>query len=114
VLEQASWADDLKNVRDDIVHFGADTLVFPDEHDILFQVHKRQVRLVLLERVMHNENIVDFRKYAALILGSILLWREQLASILGGGLDMESDAPTQGWHHHPGLAMLRDWSGLLA
>lgn len=114
LLNDAGWAEDVRTVRDSIVHFGADTLVFPDEHDILFQVHRRQSRLVLLDRVMHNENIVDFRKYAALTLGLLLLWRERAAGVLRRGFDLELDKPNEGWNHHPGLAHLQDWSTLLS
>lgn len=113
LMQQTSWAEDLRQVRDDIVHRGADTLVFPDQDEILFQVHQRERRLVLLKGVMHNENIVDFRKYAATTLGALLLLREDLAPILRQGLHLSPDEPTQGWNRHRGLALLREWLQLL-
>jgi hypothetical protein len=109
VLQRTAWAEDLRQVRDDIVHRGADTLVFPDHNDILFQVHQREKRLVLLHDVMHNEHIVDFRKYAALTLGTLLNLREELAPILIEGLQMPRDERNQGWNRHGGLALLREW-----
>lgn len=113
LIDDAQWADDVRDVRDDIVHRGADTLVFPDEAEILFQVHQRERRLVLLEGIMHNENVVDFRKYAALTLGLLMTWRERVAGLLRRGIYLDGDPPGPGWNRHSGLELLSDWSKLL-
>lgn len=113
LMEEASWAEDVRDVRDDIVHHGADTLVFPDEDEILFQVHQREKRLVLPEGVMRNENLVDFRRYSALTLGLLMDWRERVATLLRRGIALDGDPPGHGWSRHAGLELLRDWSKLL-
>lgn len=114
VMQQTSWADDVKRVRDDIVHRGASTLVFSDQADILFQIHQREKRLVLLEGVMHNENIVDFRRYAATTLGALLLMLEDLAPMIRAGFCVPNEGPGQGWNRHGGLKLLRDWLQMIA
>lgn len=113
LIDDAQWVEEMRDVRDDIVHRGADTLVFPDEDDILFQVHQRERRLVLLEGVMHNENLVDFRRYAALTLGLLMTWRERVAAVLRRGIALDGDPPSHGWNRHSGMGLLRDWSALL-
>lgn len=113
LLTEARWAEDVRDVRDDVVHRGADTLVFPDREEILFQVHQREKRLVLLDGVMQNENVVDFRKYAALTMGLLMTWRERVAAILRQGIRLDGDPPGHGWNRHSGMELLRDWSKLL-
>lgn len=113
LLEEASWTEEVRNVRNDIVHQGADTLVFPDKDEVLFQVHQREKKLVVLEGVMHNENIVDFRQYSALTLGLFVDWRERVAALLRRGIALDGDPPGDGRNLHGGLQLLRDWSQLL-
>jgi hypothetical protein len=86
VVRSADWFDNLKTIRDESVHRGGMTLVFPDEKDILFQVYKGHENLVSIPEVMYNENVVRFESYAGLHFGYLIALLEDLAKIVEGRL----------------------------
>lgn len=59
----ADWFDDIKKVRDESVHNGGFTAVFPEGEMILFQVLKGYESLVSIPEVMYNDNVVNFEPY---------------------------------------------------
>jgi hypothetical protein len=71
------WFDDLKNVRDVIVHHGGVTLVFPEKDRILFLIPKGYEHLVSIPEIMYNENVVDFELYAGMYFGYLVAFLEQ-------------------------------------
>lgn len=104
----SEWFYGLRKIRDMTVHEGGFTLVFPIEEVIGFMVLQpgsgfRVPESVLPTEVMYNENVVNFRKYAAVHLCWLLSLGETIVGRLlsrwntgvdpgihasGGGVDM--------------------------
>lgn len=78
----ADWFDNLRTVRDESVHRGGMTMVFPDKKEILFQVSKGFHNLVSIPEVMYNENVVRFEPYAGMHFGYLISLLEDLSVII--------------------------------
>jgi hypothetical protein len=106
VVQSCEWFPELRHLRDDLVHYGADQLAFPDRGAILFQVYKRTEKRILLPAVMHSENVVDFERYGALVWARLVVFLEDLAvAALRAGLVPEPEAgPVRAYN--PGIAVL--------
>ncbi len=76
------WYKDFKNVRDEIVHRGAFTMVFLDKESILFQVDKGYENLVSIPEIMYNDNVVFFELYSAMYFGYLIAFLEDFAKAL--------------------------------
>lgn len=91
LLKSATWYPQIVSIRDQTVHFGAQTLVFGEGSDgILFQVMgKTASRLAQQEPIlMFNENVVYFDRYAAYFMACLLSWLEKFASVAYSRLGM--------------------------
>jgi len=76
------WYDDLKNVRDNIVHEGADTNSIAEEGRILFQVSKDAKYLISFPEVQFNENLIDFELYAGVYFGYLISFLEEASKVI--------------------------------
>lgn len=68
MISTADWFDEIRDVRDGLIHEGAQTLIFDDETDsILFQVHPASgVRSMISKKhMMYNDNVAYFDRFAA-------------------------------------------------
>ena len=101
------WFDDLKTIRESIIHKGGFTLVFLEKNRILFQVHEGISRKVLIPEVMFNENVVDFELYAGLYLSYLLAYLEEISEAISNRLDLKSMGNPR--NYHSGLRILNDW-----
>ena len=100
----------MRGVRNSIVHQGGHTMVFMDANDgILFQVHQNLRRLVSVHGLMFNDNVVYFRRYAALVLGSSLLLLERLAEVLTQRLGPKTQGVGPAWSTHGGISDFLVW-----
>ena len=63
----SDWFDDLRTIRDSLVHEGAEPMVFSGKDDwLLFQVHGENLKnLVTTPFMLHNENVAYFQRFAA-------------------------------------------------
>ncbi|HXK20415.1 MAG TPA: hypothetical protein VNG33_21545, partial [Polyangiaceae bacterium] len=83
LLGNAHWFPDVRAVRDSLVHRGAWVLVFPDRERLLFQAYAGAWRtLVVQEHIMYNENVADFRLYAAILFSEFLLLLDGLTAVV--------------------------------
>lgn len=104
---------DRKRVRELVVHSGARSLVFPPAEGILFQVYAHGLQFNLLKELgdlMHNENVVNFKRYAS----STLLQFWALVEAVSVQTFSRYALPQVGlgdgaMSYHGGLAVLRDW-----
>jgi hypothetical protein len=110
LIASASWFDQLRDVRDSLVHMGAKSTVFGEAHEgILFQVYGTNALRYVEERdCMHSESVVKFDLYAAMLTGNILYFLEQL------GLLLESKERLrlrigQARVYSPGFQVLKQW-----
>jgi len=109
LLTSAGWFGLLREVRETVVHWGGDTMVFgrPDD-GILFQVHKGLYKNVIEgEPLMFNRNVVYFDRYAAVMLSHLLLFLEDFAATTYSRLDAEPYF--NGMYVHFGLGTLMAW-----
>lgn len=110
VLRSEPWFGMLRDIRDGIVHRGAQSLAFPTDKGIHFQVLGTQNILAQRRFLMDNENIIDFRLYASYHLA--LFWI--LADAISGIAFDTAKLPMIGLDgvrsYHSGLDVLADWS----
>jgi hypothetical protein len=109
LVEQArDWFEVLRDVRDELIHYDARALVFPGA-GIGVQVYAG-ARYLLRDdsALMLNQNVVDFRYFAAAVMARIHVLLEDAARVIRtrAGLDFGR----QGWHRNPGLGILAEWT----
>ena len=109
----APWYSELRSVRDAILHHGAFTLVFGSPNDgILFQVHSGFKRLINIDSLMWNENVVDFQLYAGLYFARINVLLEQLGRLLASRIPQQPSMLGVK-SYSQGFGILRDWMNKL-
>lgn len=113
VLGDCEWFEDLRAVRDDLVHRGADTVAFPEAGRILFQVHTGISRRVLIPEVMFNDNVADFELYAGLLWARLVVFLEDLAAALVRAQLVTRAEPGEVKAYNSGLGYLREWANRL-
>jgi hypothetical protein len=104
------WFDELRSVREDLVHRSAETIAFPENGRILFQVHVGDSRRILIPEVMFNDNVADFAAYAALTMARLAAFLDVVAEAAFATvseLDPSRDGEVKSGH--PGLRILRTW-----
>jgi hypothetical protein len=108
MISACEWFSDMTDVRNSIVHRDGQTMVFPEDGRILFQVHAGFRNQVNLPEAMFNENIVDFELYAGLLIGYLLGYLEEVAEIANARLEMKrfSGEPKS---YHGGLSIVHAW-----
>jgi hypothetical protein len=107
LVESVDWFPDIRNLRDNIIHFGGFTLPFMSPKEgILFQVYGDSLNpLIKDEIVMHNKN---FQLYSALYLCKLLLFLENLANIVRSKLSIKKMS-SSGKIYSPGFELLINW-----
>jgi len=112
LVEQArDWFGVLRDVRDELIHYDARTLVFPGA-GIGVQVYAG-ARFLLPDdsSLMLNQNVVDFRYLAAAVMARIHVLLEDAARVIRTRAGFDSGG--QGWHRNPGLGILAEWTDQL-
>lgn len=107
--ETSPWFEDIRAIRDSMLYKGGRTLVFPDRAHILFQVHEG-LRNRVFGPFMHNKNVADFRRFAAMYLLLLMDFLESFSSILRRKLSVKDSTPLGGANIHLGFGELRRWS----
>ena len=105
-ISAAKWFDDLRSVRDGLVHNGARPLVFPQIERIGFQVHRRNWEGLALEGVMINENVVDLELYSTVQIAQAIGFLQRLCQLLLvriGCPDHTENAKA----YHPALGLIK-------
>lgn len=84
IIKSASWYSDIRQIRNNIVHFGSSAFVFSSPNDgILFQIfHNGWEKSIIMEPLMWNANVVDFQLYAALYFSKTLSLLGQLGDLI--------------------------------
>jgi hypothetical protein len=109
IVASCDWFKDLRGVRNSIVHFGGETVVFPETDRILFQVYDGfRNRHIHFPEIMFNENIVDFELYSGLLIGYLITCLEEVSLAIRRRLDVKhfgGDVRS----YHGGLPVIRNW-----
>ena len=111
LVRGAHWFDDMRAIRDGLIHRGAQSLVFdgaPDEY--LFQVYGAGMsrNIIFKSALMHNENVVYFDRFSAWLFGCVLDYLNALGEMFAGRSKSVSGIG-QASSYCPGFADLRDW-----
>jgi hypothetical protein len=116
LVKSATWYPQIISIRNQTVHFGAQTVVFGEASDgILFQVvGNKRARLAREEpNLMFNNNVVHFDRYAAYFMAHLLIWLEEFAGVAYSRLGM-MESPGSA-NRHFGFDVLVRWvDGLIA
>jgi hypothetical protein len=108
LVTSCNWYAEVKCVREQIIHYNAQTMVFFPATSILFQVHIGYKNEVNIPEVMFNEYLVDFELYAGIYLGYLLWYLEELARIARSILKL-SNYNSQPKSIHPGIGLIKEW-----
>lgn len=102
------WFDDMREVRNTIVHGGGFTMVFPEQNRILFQIYKGIRTSIKTPEIMYNENVVDFELYAGLYIGYLIAYLEKVVATIETRLNINTLTDrTKGYC--PGVSVMQDW-----
>lgn len=105
LVRSCAWFDELRRVRDSIIHKGGFTLVFPEKDKILFQLINGKI---LGPEIMFNENVVNFELYAGLYIGYLIAYLEEVSQLVYKRLNLQRIG-SNAQSYHPGLQVVRDW-----
>lgn len=110
VVRSCDWFEDLRDVRDSIIHKGALILVFPTKDKILFQIHDKNLKRKILEPkiIMNNENVADFELYAGLYIGYLIAYLEEVSELIISHLNLSINKLTSK-SYHKGLHIIYKW-----
>jgi len=80
IISEASWFSDIRYVRDSLIHYGGNAIVFGEASDgVLFQIYKNgKDNLVNKKYLLFNENLAYFEKYSALYFSHLLVFLNNL------------------------------------
>lgn len=107
-VRSCDWFEEMRAVRDSIVHRGGVTFVFPEKGRILFQVSKGYEDKISLKKVMANENVADFELYAGLYIGYLITYLEEVAELIHSRLGI-SESESNPKSYHLGLRVVNEW-----
>jgi hypothetical protein len=109
LVNGCDWFDDLRGWRDGLVHHGTLPLTFMAPGQLAFQLFGSGWKnLVDMPRLMVNENVVDFRLFAAAYLSRLLVLLDDLALLALKTYSLEesgADPRTS----NAGIPILREW-----
>ena len=87
LVRDADWFEDIRALRDNFIHRGAESLVFDsDNGEHLFQIYGSGMRKNLISKplLMHNENVVYFDRFAGWLFAMVLHYLDSLGVLFAG------------------------------
>lgn len=108
LLRSCDWFEEIRRVRDLIVHGKSLTVGFIVDSRPCFQVVSGPGLSVLQPGLMPNQNVVDFRLYAAAVMSHLLLFLDHLGTIGLGRLSSTRPCPQAAFAHYA-LSTVRRW-----
>ena len=110
LIESARWFEQMRGIRDALVHQGGMSLVFGEPAESLhFQVYGKGMNgYAFHPALMFNENVVHFERYAALLVANLLAFLDRLGGILRS-INPASMKMGPVRSYSPGFSLLRAW-----
>jgi len=110
-VRRCDWFDAVKAWRDLLVHRDGWTLAVIVPGTIAFQINEHFAGRVQVRELMYNENVVDFRRFAALLLSYLLTDLEALSGIVRQqtGVTLRHRGANAGM----GVEVVAEWTQLL-
>lgn len=110
LIRSAKWFDQMRCIRDALVHQGGMPLVFGEPAENLqFQIYgKAMIGYVSHPALMFNESVVYFERYTALLVANLFVFLNSLGLILQS---IESTSMKMGpvRSYTQGYSLLRGW-----
>jgi len=101
------WFDDIRDVRDLLIHHGGGSIVFPEKGRILFQIYGESWKpKIFIKEVMDNENVVDFELYGSLYFSYLLDYLDRFAELFYTHLGLERKTEIFE-SYHKGLVLVK-------
>lgn len=110
LLEEIDWFREIQEVRDSLIHEGAETLVFGEPQEgILFQVYRgSNTKQLIRKQYMHyNQNVIYFERYAAFYFACLLIFIDAIANEYITKFNWQGISQPK--VYSPGFATIRDW-----
>ena len=110
LISNAVWFRDIRNVRDDLVHKEANSMIFGNRYEgILFQVTKNETRNIISNpSLMFNPQVVRFEYYAAHYFCHLIVFLESVFSALSSQWRFEQSFEAT-VYDIPGFVILHRW-----
>ncbi|HZS73527.1 MAG TPA: hypothetical protein VFA69_03380 [Candidatus Nitrosotalea sp.] len=107
-VSNCRWFYDIRKIRNNLIHDGAEPLVFPNKDRILFLIRTSDYKKIIIPEIMFNENVVDFELYAGLYMAYIMIYLEEFSELINRHLNLNKfRAMAKGYH--PGLRITQEW-----
>lgn len=110
LIAAATWFDEIRAVRDAIVHKGALTLVFENPKDgILFQVVRPgTANMIVHQALQYNQNVVRFDRYCAYYFAHVVWFLEGMFSSMTSEIGL-SQHNLNARSYSLGNSVIRGW-----
>ena len=109
-VSAADWFDDLRDIRDELVHRDAETLVFPRTRRIAIAVSRGATDLITEDALYGSEDLVEFERLAAATAARIHVLLETVAVSIADRHGLLDGKDLGGRNQHSGLAVIRHWT----
>lgn len=107
-VSSCQWFDDIRTIRNNFIHDGAESLVFPSKGRILFLINTSGYQKISIPEIMFNENVVDFELYAGLYMAYILTYLEKFSELVNKHLNLNK-FHLMAKSYHIGLGITQEW-----
>ena len=108
LVREADWFDEVRMLRDELLHYDAKAIVFPTERGISLQVYK-QTRVLIAERLLLGTNgLPSFERVASAALSQTHVMLEEAAGGIAEALQVDDRG--SGQSVHPGLGTIARWT----
>lgn len=112
IVKDSNWFEPLRDIRDEIVHKGAEVLVFgvKREEPVLFSVNKKNNSIIKEILFKHNENeVYNFENYAAYYMANIYHTLDLFGEVAYKLSKIQRTQVNGASRSHGGLAVIRSW-----
>ncbi len=116
LMKLCDWFQYIKDIRDNIEHYGAETVVDYDSEKVLFKVstlgtsltHVPEKNLIDIPEISEKGGFSNFELFAGIYMGYLIWFLEELSKLIYQ--DFRPDEfDTQCKSYHPGFQIIRTW-----
>ena len=108
-VRECDWFMQLRDLRDDLVHRDAETIVFPEVPGIAVQIYKGAHNLLDEAALIRDDGLVGFDRLVAATTARLHALLGTLSAEVAARIGVEDDG-APGRSQHSGLAIIRDWT----
>ncbi len=109
LIVSCDWFEKLRELRDEILHHDARTLVFPSQAGIAVQVYGSARILIDEPALLATENLAQFERLASATMAQIHVLLEHSAEAMSAAVPLY-ESVREGQSYHGGLGTLVRWT----